>query len=279
MEATRRSKAPVAASTPSYAAPALEKGLEILEVLCRSEKPLSQKQIAQSLGRSVGEIYRMLACLVGRDYVVEADDAYSVTTKLFELAHVNPPTHRLLLEAAPLMQGLSSDLEQSCHLTVYNQGGQVVVAKVDSPSGMGFSVRVGAELDVLVSASGQVLLAFQNAETRAMRIGESVQRRPGHKARDIERTLDSVRACGFASIASVQVRGLFAVSFPILDSQERAMAALTVPYAERIDQRQRKRIPEVQKILGAAARTLTERIGGASAVQRVAPNGTQAARG
>jgi DNA-binding IclR family transcriptional regulator len=72
---------------------------------------------------------------------------------------------------------------------------------------------------------------------------------------------------------------LFAVSFPILDSQERAMAALTVPYAERIDQRQRKRIPEVQKILGAAARTLTERIGGASAVQRVAPNGTQAARG
>ncbi|RZA13581.1 MAG: IclR family transcriptional regulator, partial [Proteobacteria bacterium] len=35
----------------SYAAPALEKGLDILEALCRSEQPLSQKDIAQRVGR------------------------------------------------------------------------------------------------------------------------------------------------------------------------------------------------------------------------------------
>jgi DNA-binding IclR family transcriptional regulator len=262
----------------SYAAPALEKGLDILEMLCRSEKPLSQTQIAEQLGRSVGEIYRMLACLVNRDYLVAIDDSYAVTTKLFELAHVNPPTHRLLLEAAPLMQKLSSELDQSCHLTVYNQGRQVVIAKIDTPSGMGFSVRVGAELDVLVSASGQILLAFQNAETRALRIEESARRRPGHADPKIERTLDSVRACGFASITSVQVRGLQAVSFPVLDSQGHAMAALTVPYAERIDQRQRKLIPEVQKVLGAAARMLTERIGGAAAAKKASTERAHAAQ-
>ena len=277
MAARKRTKA-METETPPYAAPALEKGLDILEMLCRSEKPLSQTQIADGLGRSVGEIYRMLACLVKRDYLVAIDDSYAVTTKLFELAHVNPPTHRLLLEAAPLMQKLSSDLDQSCHLTVYNQGRQVVVAKIDSPSGMGFSVRVGAELDVLVSASGQVLLAFQSAETRALRIAESVHRRPGHADLRIERTLDSVRACGFASITSVQVRGLQAVSFPILDSQGHAMAALTVPYAERIDLRQRKMIPEVQRVLGAAARTLTERIGGAAAAQKASPDKAHAAQ-
>jgi len=264
--------------TPPYAAPALEKGLDILEMLSRSEKPLSQTQIADQLGRSVGEIYRMLACLVNRDYLVAIDDSYAVTTRLFELAHVNPPTHRLLLEAAPLMQKLASELDQSCHLTVYNQGRQVVIAKIDTPSGMGFSVRVGAELDVLVSASGQVLLAFQNAETRALWIAESVRRRPTHADSKIERTLDSVRACGFASITSVQVRGLQAVSFPILDSQGHAMAALTVPYAERIDQRHRKLIPEVQKVLGAAARTLTERIGGAAAAQKASPDRAHASQ-
>jgi hypothetical protein len=48
------------------------------------------------------------------------------------------------------------------------------------------------------------------------------------------------------------------------------MAALTVPYAERIDQRQRKMIPDVQKILGAAACTLTERVGGVAAALRAA---------
>jgi len=247
----------------SYSAPALEKGLDILELLCTSEQPLSQKDMAQRLGRSVGEIYRMVACLVSRNYVTLVDEnTYGVTTKLFELAHVHPPTHRLLFEATPIMQRLAGELDQSCHLTVYGQGKQVVLFKVDTPSGMGFAVRAGAELDVLVSASGRVLLAFQDEETRKLRIEECLRRRPEQEDPQIERTLASIRTAGYESIPSVQVRGLYAVSFPILDAQGRAIAALTVPYAERIDQIQRKSIPEVTEALGSAARTLSKRIGG-----------------
>jgi DNA-binding IclR family transcriptional regulator len=255
--------AAVDAESRLYAAPALEKGLDILEALCRSERPLTQKEIAQILGRSVGEIYRMIACLVGRNYVTLTDEnSYAITTKLFELAHVNPPTHRLLFEATPIMQRLAGELDQSCHLTIYGQGKQVVLCKVDTPSGMGFAVRAGAELDVLISASGRVLLAFQDVETRKLRIEESLHRRPEQANPQIGTLLDSIRVAGYESIPSVQVRGLFAVSFPILDTQGSAIAALTVPYAERIDQVQRKSIPEVTEALRAAARTLSERIGG-----------------
>jgi len=247
---------------PAYSAPALEKGLDILELLCRSESPLSQKEIAQQLGRSVGELYRMVTSLVERGYVVSVDDRFHVTTKLFELAHINPPTHRLLTEAMPLMQKLSGDLDQACHLTVYSQGRQIVVSKVDAPSGMGFSVRVGAELDVLVSASGRVLLAFQDDETRQIRIAESLDRRPEQADPQIGPTLDTVRARGFESIPSVQVRGLYAVSFPVMDSRGHAIAALTVPYAERIDKIDRKSIATVEETLSATAGTLSRRMGG-----------------
>jgi DNA-binding IclR family transcriptional regulator len=247
----------------SYSAPALEKGLDILEMLCRSEQALSSKEIAKSLGRSVGEIYRMLACLVERNYIAQVDDnSFGITTKLFEMSHINPPTHRLLFEATPIMQRLSSELDQSCHLTVYSQGKQVVLSKVDTPSGMGFSVRAGAELDLLISASGRVLLAFQDAETRKFRIEEAVQRRPQQADPQINSILDSIRASGFESVPSTQVRGLYAVSFPVLDTQGTAIAALTVPYAERIDQTQRKSIPEITEALGAAAKTLSARVGG-----------------
>ncbi|CAM3808583.1 IclR family transcriptional regulator [Polaromonas hydrogenivorans] len=247
----------------SYSAPALEKGLDILEMLCRSDRPLSQKEIAQSLGRSVGEIYRMLTCLVDRNYVFQVDDSsYTITTKLFKLSHVNPPTHRLLFEALPVMQRLAKDLDQSCHLTVYSQGKQVVLAKVDTPSGMGFSVRTGSELDVIISSSGRVLLAFQDDETRKWWIEESMQRRPDQADPQIGAILDTIRKTGYESIPSVQVRGLYAVSFPILDRQGRALAALTVPYAERIDQNRRKSIPEVTEALAAAARLLSQRVGG-----------------
>ncbi|SFB20949.1 transcriptional regulator, IclR family [Collimonas sp. OK607] len=246
----------------SYAAPALEKGLDILEMLCASDHPLSQKEIAQHLGRSVGEIYRMLTCLIERNYVTQVDDnSYGITTKLFELSHINPPTQRLLIEAAPIMQHLATELDQSCHLTVLSKGKQVVLHKVDTPSGMGFSVRAGAELDLLFSASGRVLLAFQDEETRKLRIEEALQRRPLQADPQIHRILDSIRISGFESVPSVQVRGLYAVSFPILDTQGRAIAALTVPYAERIDQSHRKTIPEVTDALRAATRTLTSRIG------------------
>jgi DNA-binding IclR family transcriptional regulator len=246
-----------------YAAPALEKGLDILEMLCRSEAPLSQKEIANRLGRSVGEIYRMVSCLVDRNYVSQVDESsYAITSKLFELSHINPPTHRLLFEAMPVMQRLAKELDQSCHLTVYSQGKQLVLAKVDAPSGMGFSVRTGSELDVLISASGRVLLAFQNTETIKLWIEESIQRRPDQSDPQIGAILDTIRKIGFESIPSVQVRGLYAVSFPILDTQGRALAALTVPYAERIDQNQRKSIPEVTASLATAARKLSEKVGG-----------------
>ena len=253
--------AKVSSPSRTYSAPALEKGLDILEMLCRSNASLSQTQIAENLGRSVGEIYRMLTCLVARNYAVNLGDSYTITTKLFELAHSNPPTNRLLVEAGPIMQELSSSLSQACHLTVYNQGRQIVIAKVDNPTGIGFSVRVGADLDVLISASGRVLLAFQDPETTALRIRELVRQRPDHENSDIEQILAAVRTRGFESIVSAQIKGLHAVSFPILDTRDRAIAALVVPYAERVDQSDRKTIADVEAVLGQAARTLSERIG------------------
>ena len=55
---------------------------------------------------------------------------------------------------------------------------------------------------------------------------------------------------------------LLILGFPILDTQGRALAALTVPYAERIDQKQRKSIPEVTQALEESARTLSGKVGG-----------------
>jgi DNA-binding IclR family transcriptional regulator len=248
---------------PAYQAPALEKGLDIVELLARSGSPLSRSDIAKNLGRSVGEIYRMLHQLVQRNYIALVGDSYVLTTKLFELSHYYPPTQRLLTEATPVMHKLAGDIDQSCHLTVYSQGRQVVIYKVDVPSGMGFSVRVGSELDVLVSASGRVLLAFQAAESRKLRIDQSRMREPGYELSTLDKILHTISKRGFEAAPSGQVKGLFAVSYPILDLRNHAIAALTVPYAERIDQTHRKSIKDVEMILGDAASLLTARLSGA----------------
>lgn len=247
---------------PSYQAPALEKGLDILELLAASDAPLSRTEIARLLNRSVGEIYRMLHQLVQRNYVNNSNDSYSLTTKLFELSHYNPPTQRLLSEAMPIMHKLAGEVDQACHLTVYSQGRQIVIAKVDVPSGMGFSVRIGSELNVLVSASGRVLLAFQDDQTQELRVEESAQRDPGSDLLAVRASLKKIVARGFEAAPSGQVRGLFAISYPILDLRGCALAALTVPYADRVDLQGRKSAKQVEAVLGAAAQMLTERVSG-----------------
>ena len=71
-----------------YTAPALDKGLDILEVLADADAGLTQAEVARQLGRSVGEIFRMLVVLRRRGLVVlnERSDLYTLTTGLFELA-------------------------------------------------------------------------------------------------------------------------------------------------------------------------------------------------
>jgi DNA-binding IclR family transcriptional regulator len=219
----------------TYSAPALEKGLDILEALCQCENGLTQQEIASRLGRNLGEIYRMLTCLVQRNYVANNGNTYTVTSKLFQLSHFHPPTYRLLTEALPIMEGLSRAVSFPCDLRVYNNGFQTVIASIQPPNGLGFMTRVGSEIEVAPSASGLVLLAFQDPIIREIRIKESLPNKSEAEIEVFRNTLKEVAKKGFASIMSNQYAGLHAISFPILDMNGNAVAAMTVPMLARID--------------------------------------------
>jgi len=66
---SRVAKTPSERAERRYRAPALDKGLEILEYLSGQRMPLTQLEIADGLQRSSGEIYRMLLCLEERGYL------------------------------------------------------------------------------------------------------------------------------------------------------------------------------------------------------------------
>ena len=52
-----------------YRAPALDKGLDIIELLAAAPAALSIAEISEGVGRSRGEIFRMLQVLEERDYI------------------------------------------------------------------------------------------------------------------------------------------------------------------------------------------------------------------
>ena len=133
-----------------YAAPALEKGLDILELFASESAGLTGSDVARRLGRSVGEIFRMLVCLERRGYICEtdSDDRFELTLKLFELAHRHHPLDRLVAHARPLLQEVANHTGQSCHLAMLSDAAIIVVAQVDAPGSMGFSLRLGAQIDL-----------------------------------------------------------------------------------------------------------------------------------
>lgn len=244
----------------AYSAPALEKGLDILETLCQCENGLTQQEIASRLGRNLGEIYRMLNCLVERNYVANVGNTYTITSKLFQLSHYHPPTYRLLTEALPIMEGLARQISFPCDLRVYNNGSLTVIASIQPPNGLGFMTRVGSEIEVAPSASGLVLLAFQDPIIKEIRIKESLPNKSEIEIEAFRNSLNEVTEKGFASIKSKQFAGLHAISFPILDMNGNALAAVTVPMLARIDGTQQFTEQQVEELLRESVSNLSSKI-------------------
>ncbi|MFK4874593.1 IclR family transcriptional regulator [Novosphingobium sp. ZW T3_23] len=213
-----------------YQAPALKKGLEILELLAGSSEPLIMSDISAALGRSVSEIFRMLQVLEEHGYIARAEDGYRLTNRLFTLGMSQPPIRDLASTALPVMQELARNLGQSCHLGVASGAEMIVIIAIEAPGLSGFAVRVGYRRPLHLSNSGRILLAFQSPEARAAMIAD-IRRASGDDLDEaaLLARLDKVAEAGGASEPSPMLTGITDLSAPILLGGT-ARAALTVPF-------------------------------------------------
>ncbi len=221
---------------PSYAVPALDKGLDILELLADSNDGLSQAQIATETGRSVGEIFRVLQTLERRGYLVRdpASGLYAVSLMMFELAHRNPPLRGLVQAALGPMRRLSTSSGQTCNLSVLDDRRVLVIAQVESPGPFGFQVRVGAEFPVERTATGAVLLASSAPDLRRAYLEDLSARDPDSAAR-LRNEMGEVAARGYARESGRRLVGIVDIVFPIVGTGGFPAAALTVPCAATTD--------------------------------------------
>jgi DNA-binding IclR family transcriptional regulator len=257
-------------SKPAYTAPALEKGLDILELLASEAAPLTQIQIAARLDRTPSEIFRMLDVLVRRGYVSrKAGGGYEPSLRLFELAHRQSPVRRLTETALPVMERASRAIGQSLHLAVHYDRRILVVGQVESPEPMGFSVRLGSHYPFGADrGSAFVLTAFQPRESQEQLIAEMLANSPGRLARrSLLAELAKVRQRGYYQGPSRVIVGVTQLSFPLFGSEPGAVAALATPYLKQRDVR--VSVVEARVALAAAAREISEGLG--ANVRRAAP--------
>lgn len=261
---TKRNSEPGLKSTgkAAYATPALEKGLDILEVLAHQTEGLTKSELARELDRTVSEIFRMLLCLERRGYIAQiGDDRYLLTMRLFQLVQEHPPTERVIADALPVMKRLADETQQSCHLGVLDTDKVVILAQVNSPTNLGFYVKLGSTVDIMEAGSGYVILAHQSEQERQRTISEWKRRTNKRPPADLANHLERIRKIGYEKRASYLVKGVQNISFPICDERRSPLGALTIPYIEyatasipqkHVIEALRQAAAEINAALGAA---------------------------
>ena len=258
-----------------YPTPALEKGLDILELFAGTPAGLTVSEVARMLNRTVSEIFRMLLCLEQRGYLAQSanKERYHLTLRLYRLGQEHPPTKRVVTEALPIMHWLAHELRQSCHLGILDGGHVVILAQVDSPESTGFYVKVGSKVDLMHAATGHVILAYQTEDACERAIEEWARETKKKRPADLKEHLIKIRARGYERRqriddhlrrgyerrASYEVTCVFNISFPVLNAQGNAVAGLTIPYVKRIEDT--ISMPEIVAALQLASRQISEALG------------------
>jgi DNA-binding IclR family transcriptional regulator len=249
------------AENEKYRAPALAKGLDILELLASSADGLTQVEVAKQLGRTTPEIFRMLAVLHQRGYVwLDQGDRYQLSARMLEVAYRHPPLQRLLsLTRVPLRQ-LAHQINQSVHLCILHAGRLLVVAQCDNPDNNINTVRLGAQIPIYDSASGRVLAAFMDIEERAHLLDlagpEPAERREAFLA-----DLPLVRAVGYCQGPSLTIEGITNLSAPVFDFTGRPVAAVTTPFIRRLTGSGAPQLSDACRVLVETCRQLSAKLG------------------
>lgn len=250
-----------------YRAPALDKGLDIVELLSDYADGLTLGEIARDLDRSQSEIYRMLTTLVRRGYVVRSseDDRFSLSLKMFAISQRHAPISRLLEVATPKMRALTRRAWQSCHIAMENNGDIVIVASAESPGNWALGLRVGTMVGLANTGSGRTLAAFRSdgeveeiVARHRLAVGE-----PEIDKAVFRENLVRIRDWGFERMPSETAVGITNMSYPVLNHKGRSVAAVTCPFLERIDSFKVPSIEDVHDMCASLSRELSDYYSGA----------------
>jgi len=218
----------------AYNAPAVDKALDVLELLGGS-RGMSLTGIADSLGRSKQELFRVLVCLQERGYLVRDEgQVYRLSTKLFEIGSQHASTQMLIAHAMPHMERLARHLRESCHLNIVVQDRMLVVARAEGDADVMLAVRVGATFALHRRVSGMVGLAFLPEHRRQeywKQSGESAGR-----IKACETHLTEIRVREYAVEDSPIVVGVKDCATPVLGSGGSLLGVLCVSHLCRRDE-------------------------------------------
>ncbi|GIZ09571.1 IclR family transcriptional regulator [Flavobacterium sp. UMI-01] len=252
-------------NSTKYNAPALDKGLDILEYLSKEGVPLSQAEIAQGIQKTPSEIYRMLVCLEERGYITRSSNAgkYRLSLKMYSLSHRHTPFDELKRVAHYPMHNLSASTRQSCHLSIINNDQLLIIAQTRSPNAVSLSIEEGTHFPLTLTTSGRVFLSMFPEDKRNDLLNRDVHySKWSQKQKDeLIQSIEKVKQDGHRYAKSKITSGItdFAVPIGLDDSDLKAVLAVSV-FTSSLDEE--ISVEQILKALKTTQAEINKLIGG-----------------
>lgn len=215
-----------------YYAPALDKGLDILEFLSSQSVPQSQLEIATGIERKPNEIYRMLISLENRGYIAKdsVSGKYSLTLRLMQLAHHHSPVETLVKSSEMHMVNLAHCINQSVHLGVLYHNKLMIIGQAKSQTPVSLSVEIGSLFPLEKTNSGKLILANINDEKRTQILAscDEYQSMKKSEQKDLQSQLLNLKGKKSNSQKSLLTEGVTDISAPIFNMRNEVVAVLAV---------------------------------------------------
>ena len=250
--------APAATSTePDSQAPALQRGLAVLEFLAGREEGATLSEISAALGLSPASCFRLTGVLEDSGYVLREDASrrFRLSRKLLLLGQPQHEGRSLVESCLPAMRevlALTGETVQLCCLAEHEC---VMIEQLPSTHPFKYIVDLGSRPPIHCCAPGKAMLAHLdeaalNATLDAIAFTAHTPRTLASREAFVE-SFPKIRERGFAVDQGEHFEGIHCVAAPLLDRHGHPVAAITI--AGPSSRIQARRFTELGRIMKQAA--------------------------
>jgi IclR family pca regulon transcriptional regulator len=226
------SGAGVRAARPKDLVQSLERGITVLTAFDADHPTMNLTEVAKRCGLPRSATRRFLHTLADLGYVTVSGRQYELTPQVLELGYSYLPKLSLADVVRPHAERLARALGASVSVAVLDGAEVRYVHRVNAPSALAVSIRVGSRITAHRTGLGRVLLASLPAERLAAYL-DSAGSAPGAQHLDhaeqqqLVLALDATRKQGWSYVDQLLDVGVRAVAVPLYARDGSVVAALS----------------------------------------------------
>ncbi len=253
----------VASSQERYVIPNLRNACRILKLLGSQSDGFKAADIARRLAVPVTTTLRIMTTLHLEGLVRKNGTQFELGPVLIQLGHASLAGTEIRATALPVLEKLTAQIDETCHLAIPCDHRSLIVAVQDSPHPLRAASRPGFLAELYCSSTGKTFLAFLHQDRLSELFATMrLTKRTAHTLTtpaEIRRECEATRKRGYSLDDEEFNPGVRCLAAPVFASDGVCVAAIGVTAATvRFP---KERIPEMAVAVKAAASELSRLLG------------------